>query len=139
MWWCGFRPGTRSRAPGCEWPVAGRRRRGPRRSGCARPGHFCWRSRPGRSRRVGTLWVSGAWWRLSATMHLKPITFLPDGSYLAEIVSRSVRGGRTRIALANVDGDLQLATHIPVRVIEYRGENHTTTSETFRLITTIVD
>jgi hypothetical protein len=62
-----------------------------------------------------------------------------DGSYLAEIVNKSVRGGRTRIALANVDGDLQLATHIPVRVIEYRVENHTATSETFRLITTILD
>jgi hypothetical protein len=78
-------------------------------------------------------------WRLSTTMHLKPMTFLPDGSYLAEIVSKSVRGGRTRIALANVGGDLQLATHIPVRVIEYRVENDATTSETFRLITTIVD
>src|SRR5674476_1204456 len=78
-------------------------------------------------------------WRLSTTMHLKPMTLLPDGSYLAEIVSKSVRGGRTRIALANVGGDLQLATHIPVRVIEYRVENDATTSETFRLITTIVD
>jgi hypothetical protein len=78
-------------------------------------------------------------WRLSTTMHLEPITFLPDGSYLAEIVSGSVRGGRTRIALANVGGDLQLATHIPVRVIEYRVDDDATTSETFRLITTIVD
>ena len=77
-------------------------------------------------------------WRLSTTMHLKPITFCSDGSYLAEIVSKSVRGGRTRIALANI-GDLQLATHIPVPVIEYRVENDAATSETFRLITTILD
>lgn len=77
-------------------------------------------------------------WRLSATMKLKPMTFLADGSYLAEIVSKSVRGGCTRIALADI-GDLQLATHIPVRVIEYRVEDDTTTSETFRLITTILD
>jgi Insertion element 4 transposase N-terminal/Transposase DDE domain len=77
-------------------------------------------------------------WRLSATMKLKPMTFLADGSYLAEIVRKSVRGGCTRIALADI-GDLQLATHIPVRVIEYRVEDDTTTSETFQLITTILD
>jgi len=77
-------------------------------------------------------------WRLTATMHLEPLTFLPDGSYLAEIVSKRVRGGRTRIAWDTV-GDLALATHIPVRVIEYRVEDEGATSETFRLITTIVD
>lgn len=77
-------------------------------------------------------------WRLTATMHLDPITVLPDGSYLAEIVSKRVRGGRTRIAWDTV-GDLTLATHIPVRVIEYRVQDEGATSETFRLITTIVD
>jgi hypothetical protein len=77
-------------------------------------------------------------WRLTATMHLDPLTVFPDGSYLAEIVSKRVRGGRTRIAWDTV-GDLTLATHIPVRVIEYRVQDGAATSETFRLITTIVD
>lgn len=81
-------------------------------------------------------------WRLSSTMKLDPITIVPDGSYLAEIASKHVRGGATRIALDNVGGDLSLATHIPVRVIEYRVRGQAgdqATSETFRLITTILD
>ena len=36
-------------------------------------------------------------WRLTATMTLEPIDTLPDGSYLAEIVSKRVRGGTSRI------------------------------------------
>jgi len=71
-----------------------------------------------------------ALWRLSTTMHLEPITFLPR-SYWPDR-QRKRPGGRTRIALANVGGGLQLTTHIPVRVIEYRSTT-SHTSETFRL------
>ena len=80
-------------------------------------------------------------WRLTATMTLEPIDTLPDGSYLAEIVSKRVRGGTSRITQDTVD-DLSLVTHLPVRVIEYRVTGHAeepATSETFRLITTILD
>lgn len=80
-------------------------------------------------------------WRLTSTMTLEPIDTLPDGSYLAEIVSKRVRGGTSRITQDTVD-DLSLVTHLPVRVIEYRVTGHAeepATSETFRLITTILD
>lgn len=81
-------------------------------------------------------------WRVSATLHLTPLEVLPDGSYLAEINNKATRSSRTRIPLAAVGGDLRLATHIPVRVIEYQIEGHTDAdgkTETFRLITSILD
>ncbi len=48
--------------------------------------------------------------------------------------------GKTRIALDRI-ADPMLATHIPVRVIEYQVDtgDGTTDPETFRLITTILD
>jgi hypothetical protein len=87
-------------------------------------------------------------WRLTATMNLEPASVLPDGSYLAEICSKKVRGGRTRIPYDKI-GDLRLATHITVRVIEYTVTSNAAQTaeqpsqpaqpETFRLITTILD
>ena len=78
-------------------------------------------------------------WRLSKTTQLPVLQVLPDGSYLSEI--KNVKGpGKARIALDRV-ADPMLATHIPVRVIEYQidtGEG-TIGPETFRLITTILD
>ncbi len=74
-------------------------------------------------------------------MHPDPITILPDGSHLAEIRSKQAQHTRSRIPL-EVIGDLPLATHIPVRLIEYRINGHAdeaATSETYRLITTILD
>lgn len=56
-------------------------------------------------------------WRVTATVQLPVLQALPDGSYLSEI--NRVRGGRARILLGSV-ADPHLATHIPVRVIEYR-------------------
>ena len=64
---------------------------------------------------------------------------LPDGSYLSVINSKRTRSAGYRIPLSAVD-DPRDATHIPVRVIEYtvtgQGIEH---SQTFRLITTILD
>jgi hypothetical protein len=78
-------------------------------------------------------------WRLTKTTHLPVLQVLPDGSYLSEI--KSFRGpGRTRIPWNKVD-DPMLATHIPVRVIEYQIDagDGLTHLEEFRLITTILD
>ena len=78
-------------------------------------------------------------WRLTKTTHLPVLQVLPDGSYLSEI--KSYRGpGRTRIPLGKI-ADPMLATHIPVRVIEYQVDagDGLTHLETFRLITTILD
>jgi hypothetical protein len=81
-------------------------------------------------------------WRAWATITLEPIETLADGSYLAEVSNKSSRSSATRIPLASVHGNLRLATHIPVRVIEYQIEGHTDSegkSETFRLISSILD
>ncbi len=82
-------------------------------------------------------------WRLSATTILEPTEVLHDGSYLAEIAGKYTRAGRSRVNLQAVGGDLALATHIPVRVVEYTVHtdptNPASTSEVFRLITTILD
>ena len=79
-------------------------------------------------------------WRMSAGVRLPVLAVLPDGSYLSEITNQA-RVSRTRIDAANI-GDLSLATHIRVRVIEYQIDGHTddgTPSETFRLITSVTD
>ncbi len=78
-------------------------------------------------------------WRMTKTIGLPVQQVLPDGSYLSEI-SRIKGPGKTHISYAKI-ADPYLATHIPVRVIEYQvdtgqGESQ---SETFRLITTITD
>jgi transposase IS4-like protein/DDE family transposase len=77
-------------------------------------------------------------WRAWATITLEPLEVLRDGSYLAEVSNKSSRSSRTRIPLAAVGGDLSLATHIPVRVIEYQVDEGQD-AETFRLITSILD
>jgi Insertion element 4 transposase N-terminal/Transposase DDE domain len=81
-------------------------------------------------------------WRAWSTITLEPIEELADGSYLAEVSNKSSRSSATRIPLAAVNGNLRLATHLPVRVIEYQIQGHTDSdgnSETFRLITSILD
>ena len=76
-------------------------------------------------------------WRLSKTCHLPVLQVLPDGSYLSEI--KSIKGpGKTRIHIDQV-ADPLLATHITVRVIEYQVDTGDGTTDTFRLITTILD
>jgi hypothetical protein len=73
--------------------------------------------------------------------HSSP-SVLADGSYLAEISNKSSRSSAARIPLSSVPESPHLATHIPVRIIEYQIEGHTDAegmSETFRLITSILD
>lgn len=80
-------------------------------------------------------------WRVSSTLILPALRVLPDGSYLSEITAKGIRGTKTRIDADNV-ADIALATHIPVRVIEYQVRDHTedqAPSQTFRLITAILD
>ncbi|KLL11615.1 hypothetical protein FrCorBMG51_10440 [Protofrankia coriariae] len=78
-------------------------------------------------------------WRVSAHMKLPPEAVLADGSYLSTITSKKNRGSSWRIPLAAVD-DPRDASHIPVRVIEYTvATGDGTSSETFRLVTTILD
>lgn len=82
-------------------------------------------------------------WRLTKTTKLPVQQVLPDGSYLSEI-SRIKGPGKTHIPIGKI-ADPYLATHIPVRVIEYQvhtdqdASEDTAGAETFRLITTITD
>ena len=81
-------------------------------------------------------------WRAWSTITLEPISELADGSYLAEISNKSSRSSATRIPLSAVPASPHLATHIPVRIIEYQIQGPTDSdgkSETFRLITSILD
>lgn len=81
-------------------------------------------------------------WRAWSTITLEPLSVLPDGSYLSEISNKSSRSSATRIPLSAVPASPHLATHIPVRIIEYQIHGHTDNdgaSETFRLITSILD
>ncbi|MGB8384780.1 MAG: IS4 family transposase [Dermatophilaceae bacterium] len=90
------------------------------------------------------LWVSyrrtGAHlaWRVTKTMILPVLAPLPDGSYRSEIVKPGT--GKARIDAERID-DLRLATHIPVRVIDYQidtGEPDPD-GENYRVITSILD
>jgi Insertion element 4 transposase N-terminal/Transposase DDE domain len=79
-------------------------------------------------------------WRLSAGVRLPVLHRFPDGSYLSEITNQP-RGSKTRISPDKI-ADIRLATHIPVRVVEYQVAGHTQSdkpSETFRIITSITD
>lgn len=76
-------------------------------------------------------------WRVSKTVHLPVLAQLADGSYLSEV--KNPKTGKARIDADRVD-DLRLATHVPVRVVDYRV--HTGAgqpSEVVRLVTTITD
>jgi hypothetical protein len=78
-------------------------------------------------------------WRVPAGMKLPPTKIFPDGSYLSVISAKKTRGSKYQIPLSAV-ADPRDATHIPVRVIEYTITGHgSDTSETFHLITTILD
>ena len=57
-------------------------------------------------------------WRVTATVHRPVNETLPDGSFLSVISSKPTHSGTFEIPLSEVD-DPRLATHIPVRVIEY--------------------
>lgn len=78
-------------------------------------------------------------WRVTAGIKLPVTEVLSDGSYLSVINSKKTRSAGYRIPLSAVD-DPRDATHIPVRVIEYTvtGDG-IEQSQTFRLITTILN
>jgi hypothetical protein len=78
-------------------------------------------------------------WRVTAGIKLPVHSVLPDGSYLSEINNKKTRSAAYRIPLSAVT-DPRDASHIPVRVIEYTvGGGDGKESESFRLITTILN
>jgi len=78
--------------------------------------------------------------RVLSTHQLPVLRRFPDGSDLSEVTNQH-RGSKTRIDAAKID-DITLATHIPVRVVEYQITGHANSgapSETFRIITSLTD
>lgn len=81
-------------------------------------------------------------WRISATLRLPVLQWLPDGSYRSVLINPKIRGRRREalIATATAGGDLDPAQAMIIRVVEYTIANRPTSSgELFCLITTLLD
>jgi hypothetical protein len=80
-------------------------------------------------------------WRVSASLTLPVLQWLPDGSYRSVVINPKVRGRRRAalLAAARAGADLDPAQATLVRVIEYVIEDRGTSGELFCLITTISD
>jgi hypothetical protein len=74
--------------------------------------------------------------RVKQGFTLPVLEVLADGSYRSEVHKPGI--GATRID-ANLIGDIRLATHIPVRVVEYTIDTGAGVSEVFRIITSVMD
>jgi hypothetical protein len=80
-------------------------------------------------------------WRVSATLTLPVLEWLPDGSYRSVLISPKIRGRRREalIAAAAEGPDLDSAQAMAIRVVEYTIEDRPGSGELFCLITTILD
>jgi hypothetical protein len=80
-------------------------------------------------------------WRISATLTLPVLAWLPDGSYRSVLINPKIRGRRREalIAAATTGADLDPAQAMLIRVVEYTIENRPGSGELFCLITTILD
>jgi hypothetical protein len=79
-------------------------------------------------------------WRVSASLHLPVLAWLPDGSYRSVLINPNIRGRRRDQLIAAAAGgdELDPAQAIVVRVVEYVIDNRAG-GELFCLITTLVD
>jgi hypothetical protein len=80
-------------------------------------------------------------WRVSATLTLPVLQWLPDGSYRSVVINPKIRGRRREALLtAAASGtDLDPDQAMVVRVVEYTIEDRPGSGELFCLITTILD
>ncbi|MCA1681795.1 MAG: IS4 family transposase [Actinobacteria bacterium] len=81
-------------------------------------------------------------WRVSATLTLPVLQWLPDGSYRSVLINPKIRGRRREalLATAAAGAELDPAQAMLVRVVEYTIEDRPGSSgELFCLITTIAD
>jgi hypothetical protein len=80
-------------------------------------------------------------WRVSATLTLPVLEWLPDGSYRSVVINPKIRGRRRAALLtATASGtDLDPDQAMGVRVVEYTIEDRPGSGELFCLITTILD
>ena len=79
-------------------------------------------------------------WRVSASLQLPVLAWLPDGSYRSVLINPKVRGRRREqlIAAAAAGEELDPAQAMAVRAVEYMIDNRVG-GELFCLITTILD
>jgi len=80
-------------------------------------------------------------WRVTLTLTLPVLGWLPEGSYRSVLINPKIRGRRREalIAAATAGGDLDPDHATIVRVVEYMIENRPGSGELFCLITTILD
>lgn len=80
-------------------------------------------------------------WRVSASLRLPVLAWLPDGSYRSVLINPTVRGRRREqlIAAAAAGAELDPAQAMVVRVVEYMIDNRAGGGELFCLITTLTD
>ena len=76
-------------------------------------------------------------WRVPATVNLRIVKALPDGSYRSLLPDPVVR--QRRAVQRSKGGFVEEQTGIPVRVVEYQIEDRAGSDEIFCLITTIFD
>ena len=80
-------------------------------------------------------------WRVTSTLTLPVLEWLPDGSYRSVLINPKIRGRRREalIAAAAAGADLDPDHATVVRVVEYMIEDRPGSGELFCLITTILD
>jgi hypothetical protein len=80
-------------------------------------------------------------WRVSATLTLPVLQWLPDGSYRSVVINPKIRGRRREALLtaAAASTDLDPDQAMVIRVVEYTIEDRPGSGELFCLITTILD
>ena len=80
-------------------------------------------------------------WRVTATLTLPVLAWLPDGSYRSVLINPKIRGRRREALLSAAEAghDLDPAQAIMVRVVEYRIEDRVGSGELFCLITNLLD
>jgi hypothetical protein len=80
-------------------------------------------------------------WRVTATLTLPVLEWLPDGSYRSVVIHPKIRGRRREALLtaAAAGADLDPDQAMVIRVVEYTIEDRPGSGELFCLITTILD
>lgn len=74
-------------------------------------------------------------WRLSSKVNVPVLEWLPDGSYRSELLPRLLKQALAKGVRRPINDD----DRVPVRVVEYMVTNREESTETIRLITTIMD
>ena len=80
-------------------------------------------------------------WRVSASLRLPVLQWLPEGSYRSVLINPTIRGRRREQLLAAAAAGEQLdpAQAMSVRVVEYMIDNREGGGELFCLLTTLLD